>query len=377
MNYIYLLMISLFVSCSSTVQEKQNWPQPAGPNGNWIVETTANAPSNFSVTSGLNVSWTADLPEGGQSGITVWENRIFLSVMKPLEKVSSRNDLKGDTILAMCLDASTGNILWERELKGSVKSGYMYGFSDSTSPGPVTDGKHVWFYNASGNLSCFDFNGELIWERKWNPIEDLGKIHYPFNKQFEPYISDQVIINMETYWKKDGERTYGWNYLYGLDKNTGKEVWISEDALTHYNTPFMSKTDEGKDAILIGRGGHHKVPESPRGYSLIDTTNGKRIWKYEADKGQTLYNATWNRKYAVWYTEKENEIRLIDSKSGEFLKKISLTENADIRRWNSEKGSYELYKNFDFSNTDTPIVFPAVFKLVVNGGFEVFCFSSL
>ena len=33
-----------------------------------------------------------------------------------------------------------------------------------------------------------------------------------------------------------------WNYLRGLDKNTGKTLWVSDDALTHYNTPVMGTT---------------------------------------------------------------------------------------------------------------------------------------
>ncbi|MCM8542144.1 MAG: PQQ-binding-like beta-propeller repeat protein [Lentisphaeraceae bacterium] len=377
MKPLSLLLLLLLSSCSTNHKTGNNWHQPAGPNGNWILETSSTVPTNFSVTTGENIAWTTDLPEGGQSAITVWENKIFLTVMKPVEKVNSKKDLSGADILALCVNTEDGKILWQREVKGSVKSGYMYGFSDSSTPGPVTDGKHVWFYNASGNLSCFDFTGKLIWERTWKPVEDLGKIHYPFNKQFEPYIDGNILINMETYWKKDAKRVYGWNYLYGIDKTTGKELWISEDGLTHYNTPFMAKTADGKAAIMIGRGGHHKVPEAPQGYSLIDISNGKRIWKYDADKGQSLYNSTWNEKYAIWYTEKENEVHMLDSSTGKHIKKISITENADVRTWNSSKSKYELKKNFDFSKTSEPIVFPAWYtNRIVNGKLFFMCFKK-
>ena len=377
MKLLSLIACLLTASCTTAQQSNQNWHQPAGPNGNWILETRAKVPTDFSVTTGKNIAWTSKLPEGGQSGITVWDNRIFLTVMKPIEKIENKNSLKGTDVLALCLSAENGEILWQKELKGSAKCEYMYGFSDSSTPGPVTDGKNVWFYNASGNLSCFDFNGKMIWEREWKPVEDLGKVHYPFNKQFEPYIDGDIVINMETYWKKDGKRVYGWNYLYGIDKNTGKELWISEDGLTHYNTPVMSKTADGKPAIMIGRGGHHKVPERPIGYSLIDTSNGKRIWKYEADKGQSLYNATWNSKYAIWYTEKENEIRMLDSSNGKLIKTISITKNADVHSWNQAKNKYELKKNHDFSKTKFPIVFPAWYTNIVVGDKLFFmCFKK-
>lgn len=377
MKILFLLGIFILASCTSAQQKPQNWPQPAGPNGNWILETAAPVPTEFSVSAARNIVWTTDLPEGGQSGICVWGERIFLTCMKPITKTPGKADLKGADIIALCIDSGNGKILWQKELKGSAKSPYMYGFSDSTSPGPVTDGEHVWFCNASGNLSCFDFDGKLIWERNWKPVEKLGNINYPFNKQFEPYLDGDILINLETYWKKDEKRVYGWNYLYGLDKKTGKELWISEDGLTHYNTPVMSKTAAGKKAILIGRGGHHKVPEVPIGYSLIDSSNGSRIWKYDADKGQSLYNSTWNEKYAVWYTEKENEIQLIDSVTGKLLKTLSITKNADVRSWNESKGQYELKESYDFANTEFPIVFPAWYtNIVINDKLFFMCFKK-
>ena len=371
-----LLTLTLF-SCTSSEKSIGTWPQPAGPNGNWIVNTSEGVPTDFSVTTGKNIVWKTPLPEGGQSGITVWKDKIFLSVMKPVEKVTKKTDLKGADILALFVSATDGKILWQKEMKGSALCEYMYGFSDSTTPGPVTDGTHVWFYNASGNLSCFDFEGNLKWERSWKPVEDLDGVHYPFNKQFEPVISGDTLINMETYWEKDGKRVYGWNYLYGIDKMTGKVKWISEDGLTHYNTPFFSKTNEGKPAMLIGRGGHHKVPEKPVGYSLIDLENGKRIWKYDADIGMTLYHATWNSDYAVWYTEKENEIRVLNSVDGTLMKKISLTENADIRTWDPASGKYILKENFDLSKTDFPVVFPAWYtNIIVNDKLFFMCFKK-
>lgn len=44
-------------------------------------------------------------------------------------------------------------------------------------------------------------NGKVEWEREWKPIEDLGDVHYPFNKQFEPILYGDLLINMETYWE--------------------------------------------------------------------------------------------------------------------------------------------------------------------------------
>ncbi|WP_020532658.1 PQQ-binding-like beta-propeller repeat protein [Flexithrix dorotheae] len=376
MKLFSLLIFLLLWSCAPKGNEN-NWPQPAGPNGNWTVTTNDPVPTAFSVTTGENILWKAELPEGGQSGITVWEDRIFLTVMKPLNHLEEeQKEIKGADILALCLDAKERKILWENELKGSVKSEYMSGFSDSSTPGPVTDGKHVWFYNASGNLSCFDFEGNKQWERTWKPVEELESVHFPFNKQFEPLLDSNTILNMETYWEKDGKRVYGWNYIYGLDKLTGKVLWISEDALTHYNTPFFGKTEKGKSALMIGRGGHHQVPEKPTGYSLIDLENGKTIWQYQTDEGLALYHATWNKDYAVWYTEKECVIHLINAKTGELQRKISLTSGVDIRSYNDSTGKYDLQENIDIQQDFELNVFPAWFtNIIVNDKLFFLCFK--
>ena len=115
----------------------------------------------------------------------------------------------------------------------------MGGFSDLTSPSPVTDGEFIWFTNAGGKLVCLDWQGKLVWERRWrleNAILEPEK-DFPFNKQFEPFMVGETLVHAQPYDRQDGEREKGWHYLYGLDKRTGIEKWISEDSLTQYNTP--------------------------------------------------------------------------------------------------------------------------------------------
>lgn len=319
-----------------------NWPQSSGPNGTWIIDSLQLVPTEFSVRDGTNIIWQMELPEYGQSGLTVWDDKIFLSVMKPILEPKPQGERIGDTIVAICVDSKNQKILWQHEMQGTAESRYMFGFSDSTTPAPVTDGKHVWFFNASGRLTCFDMAGKVVWQREWKPVEDLGDVHYPFNKQFEPILYGDLLINMETYWEKDGKRVYGWNYLYAIDKNDGKVVWISEDSLTHYNTPNFSTTSDGKGAMMIGRGGYHKVPEAPTGCSLIELETGKSLWRYETDEGTALFNSVRNEKYALWFTETDNTIHKLDPKTGKLIAKLSLADDIELRTFNVKDQSYEL-----------------------------------
>jgi hypothetical protein len=187
------------------------WPQAAGPAGTWRVHD-ASAPIRWSVTRNQNIVWRCALPNGGQSGIAVWGDRLFLTTfdsLQPGEKFSGN-------ILGHCVDANSGKMLWSVKLSGPTPSPVLYAYSDSTSPTPVTDGKYVWFFNNSGEMGCWNFEGREIWRRSFEP---WGK-PYPFNKQHEPMLFEGVLVNVEPPAGNPQEK-FGWNYLCGIDAHTG------------------------------------------------------------------------------------------------------------------------------------------------------------
>ena len=103
MKFFALLGLLATVSCTSSapLSADGNWPQAAGPQGTWQVKSELEPSSDFSVRRKKDIRWTCDLPEGGQSGIVIWEKHIFLTVMKPVEnvmKILSFNGILGVTI---------------------------------------------------------------------------------------------------------------------------------------------------------------------------------------------------------------------------------------------------------------------------------------
>jgi len=119
----------------------------------------SNPPVRWSVARGEGIVWKTPLPEEGQSGIAVWNDRLFLTTLKPEEGAKP----KGREVVVYCLDAADGKILWSDTLPGQDTSTPAYFFSDATSPSPLTDGEHVWFFNGIDIVSDKRSQGDGWW----------------------------------------------------------------------------------------------------------------------------------------------------------------------------------------------------------------------
>jgi len=338
----------------------ENWPQAAGPNHDWTVTTDGAVPLSWSVEKNQNVRWRVPLPETGQSGIAVWGDRLFLTTMKPL--AADATSKKGTDVVAYCVDANNGKILWQRDLAGDPQalSIYAYGFSSSSSPTPITDGKHVWFWNASGKMGCWTVDGGEVWTRKWTPT--LGR---PFNKQYEPIMIGDTLINVEPLDSDDPKRREdAWNYLRGFDAKTGRSLWTAPEGLTHYNTPVLGVLPDGGHAVLAGRGAHHGTPEAPAGITLSRVDGplaGKAVWNWDSlPEGKAHVTQTWDKKFAYWLDETRTDLVVLNSKDGSEAKRISWIKDVVVTAYDADSKTFTRREGVDLSLEEPAItVFPA------------------
>ena len=267
-------------------------------------------------------------------------------------------------IILLCLNNDDGKIIWQKRVKGLRKIAYHRGFSDSSSPTPTTDGKHVWAINNSGGMACFDFAGKEIWSRTWMPG---GRE----SKQYDSILLENCLISVEPASEGDSKRTPGWNYLHGIDKLTGQVLWISEDALSDASTPVIGRRKNGHLAIAIGRGGPHGMPERPIGLSLVSLEAediGKTIWRWEPEGEPVKINAGalsthhWDKQRALWFVNPSRVERIsLDTESGEKISQASLARS-DVLKFNTTSQEYELTKN-----SSIPGVMMQAHNLIVSG----------
>ena len=330
-----LLLFNLIIFSVSA----QDWNQFGGPNGNGSITTDKSVSTEWSAISSKNIKWSIPLPETGQSGLAISGDKIFLTVYKELPEGDSLKEAKD--IEGHCYSKLDGKLLWKCELSGSKKMKPTCPYGDSTTATPVTDGKHVWFYNNSGSMGCWTVDGQKVWTKEWTP-----RPIDPYTRRFQPFISGELFYHILPEKElRDGEKKL-WCFLHASNKLTGEHVWKAEDAITVHNVPSLTK-HSGQDAIYIGRGGPHKAPEKPYGLSLINAKDGKTIWRYEYPRSFATVNQL-SEKYAFIMegatmhkpSAKSGYMHLLSKENGKLVKKIPLTQKIEQQKYDSKSAKY-------------------------------------
>ena len=347
----FLGSILLLLACA--LELRANWPQASGPNANWKVE--GSAPANWSVVRNENVLWRAPMPECGQSAVTVWGDRVFVTIHQPIKTFEER--FVGGNVIGYCLDAKTGKTLWTVKLPGTQTMELACGFSDATVFAPVTDGKHVWFFNRCGSMGCYDFSGKEVWLRVY-------KMRFRHSARMcEPVLINGQILNVEVQDKETGslitkfvpgtskakkatipkgidQRTV-WTYLHGIDAKTGKVLWREKVGTSIHNNPMVSTLADGRPAIVHARGGGHGPLEKPYGVSLTSLAPGEEgntLWSTPLDGYDPPFNSHWNSREVYGFHNGSHFS--LDADTGKELRRHPFHEAADLWAWDRAKNDW-------------------------------------
>jgi len=129
-----------------------DWPQYHGPRGSAVSDETGIA-TTWSETE--NIRWKADLPGRGLSNPVIAGGRVYLTA-------SSRP--QESRLHVLCFDLRSGKKLWERQFWSTGNTG-CHPKTCMAAPTPATDGERVCALFATGDLTCLDKDGGLLWYR--------------------------------------------------------------------------------------------------------------------------------------------------------------------------------------------------------------------
>jgi len=255
---IAALLLSITVSASADPVADKFWPQWRGPLGTGEGPHAA-PPLTWSETN--NIQWKLPLPGEGDSTPIVWGDRVFLLAAIPAKEGAEPSDEKGPNTIyrftVMCIYRGSGKILWQKVARETKPHEGRQENNTFASASPVTDGKLVWAFFGSRGLHCFDFDGNLKWQKDFG----LMKTRMGFGEGSSPAVSgDTVVID----WDHEGE-----DFIAAFDKTTGKELWRQpRDEPTGWSTPLIVEFNGQKQVVVNATG---KV----RSYDLA---TGKELW---------------------------------------------------------------------------------------------------
>ncbi|OUW77955.1 MAG: hypothetical protein CBD74_11555 [Saprospirales bacterium TMED214] len=312
----------------------QNWNQGTGPNARFFI-LDASAPTHWSVVRDEGIKWKVPLPGTGQSTVVNWGNRIFFTTMKPVQQDSTI----GSDIVAWCCDLNTGKTLWKHDITAKYPLRLSGCFSDSTAPPPVTDGRSVCFFNASGTIACFDFDGNLQWTRELMAV----------GRSQPTLIQGSVVFIKQSYMPDEGGKfthDHGdapveeWTQLQAIDLRTGQDRWATTCGVNMGCVPLLMSRTDGREVMIVGRGGGHAPPEKPTGVSMIDVADGKTLWTLPLPKFMSTmaYNLVGDD---VLVFDAGNHL-WVDALTGNIKRQVSIVKNVSVRMHGAEGWKTEI-----------------------------------
>jgi len=256
-NAAVALFLCLAANAFAQAPADNYWPQWRGPMANG-VGPHAEPPLTWSETN--NIQWKLAVPGEGDSTPIVWADRVFLLSALPGEGVSSEPKEKGAgqyRFSVICIDRTSGKILWQKVARETVPHEGRQENNTFASSSPVTDGKYVWAFFGSRGLHCFDYDGNLKWQKDFG----LMKTKMGFGEGSSPALSGDILV---IYWDHEGE-----DFIAAFDKTTGKELWRQpRNEPTGWSTPLIVEFNGQKQVVVNATG---KI----RSYDLY---TGKELW---------------------------------------------------------------------------------------------------
>lgn len=255
----YVLACWATLSCAALVWA-DNWPSWRGPEANGVSKETK-LPAEWGENK--NVVWKLPLPGKGGSTPVIWGDRIFLT------------SGDGAQLVLLCVDTS-GKPLWKRKVGSGTKL-FKKGETNQASASPCTDGKRVFAFFASGDLACFDFQGNQVWA--FNVQDRYKKFSIQHGIHTTPVLHGDklflTLLHANAHW------------VIALDPATGKEVWKvarKTDAMGEskeaYTTPCVWQN--GGDPCLVVLGA-----DIATGHRLSD---GAEVWRLTGLNPSAKYN---------------------------------------------------------------------------------------
>jgi outer membrane protein assembly factor BamB len=242
---------------------------------------------------GPKIVWRTKIA-GGYSGPAVHDGKVYITdyLTKDNVKVDNfgRAGFSGSERI-LCLDESTGEVLWKHE----YDCPYSISYPGGPRCTPVVENGLVYCLGAEGNLLCLNADkGEVVWQKALK--EEYRTKSALWGYSAHPLIDGDHLITLA-----GGEGSH----VVALNKKTGAEVWRAS-----------SSTEQGyaPPTIINAGGARQLILCKPTAVTSLDPATGKEYWSvpYEASNGSIIMSPVQvgDYLYVAGYSKKSVLLKL-------------------------------------------------------------------
>jgi outer membrane protein assembly factor BamB len=238
------------------VARGEDWPWFRGPSRQGISQERG-IPTQWSATS--NIRWKTAIPGEGWSSPIVSGDRLFVTTALD----------GGSSFHMVCLDRSTGAVIWDKELTRQ-KAGHRQPNNSYATATPATDGRRVYVPVCDGRIVAVSMEGKVEW------INSDFEYYSEHGLAVSPVLYEDLVIVPFDWSSPPPDTKLGWQVpwdravILAVDKNTGKTRWRGSRGSSRiaHVTPQIAKVD-GQDQLVSGAG------DVIQGFDL---KTGARLW---------------------------------------------------------------------------------------------------
>ena len=291
-----------------------NWHQWRGPNADGVAPH-GDPPTHWDDRTSKNIRWKVELPGLGSSTPIVWQDHVFVLATREIDRpvdadefaqILEHNEGQRTTppekylqYLVIDIERATGKTRWQRVACEAIPHEGRHKTNTFASGSPITDGRFLYASFGSRGLYCYDFAGDLKWQR------DLGdmRTRRGWGEGASPALYQQTLL---VNWDHELD-----SHLYALDATTGETRWqVARDEPTSWSTPLVT-TAAGKTQVIVS------------------ATN--RVRSYDLETSSLLWESGGQQTNVIACPVRfENDVFCMSSYGGATVDAIPLDSSGDI-----------------------------------------------
>ena len=259
--FLILTGMAAWLAGPNGARAAADWPEFRGPTGQG-TSTARNLPLRWGRDS-KNIAWQQAVPGRGWSSPALQGGRLYLTAAVTPEGQGN------PSLRALCLDAATGKILWDKEVFAHTGPTGIHSKNSHASPTPLVEGARLYAHFGHQGTACLDLDGQVLWRSttlKYPPVHGSGG---------SPIVAGDALI-----FSADGSSE---PFIAALNKLTGALLWKTPRSVE------AKKKFSFSTPLLITVGGRQQVI-SPGSAAVCayDPKDGRELWRVRYAEGYSV-----------------------------------------------------------------------------------------